>query len=279
MILISPHVAKHYVEQNKESQNSADATQINASHVVQHFKKSPPKILVEDLVLPENATRTDIDEAHQSYGYTEMRDEDGLVIVLYRNIVHATYNTGLAFRRLVFVLVVTIIHELSHYKIRLSNDSLDISPNKFKIYARSKAESGLWTEEKLFGGFVAVVDRDDLHSGHAPAVALRYQKQGSRVQMISDDWLSLFLRNSLKRKLLLWLDEKHSFVVDTNEPNNFKTVENKEIFERCAIGGQRFHNRAQIVLSRKVQPSESPKLDQDLQQAIDGQDPEKNEKD
>lgn len=98
--------AKHYVEQNKEFVDEVTANTIDAAQVIHHFKNAHPKILIEDLVIPVGATQKEIDELHESYGYTQYREsEGGVVIVLYRNIVRAAFKTGEAFRRFDLIFV------------------------------------------------------------------------------------------------------------------------------------------------------------------------------
>lgn len=129
----------------------------------------------------------------------------------------------------------------------------------------------------MLGGYVAVVDRESLHNGIAPPVPLRFQKEDSNVRLVSDDSLTILMKNAVNRTLSDWLEAKiGAETVETADPRSFKPIETKEAFERCAIGAQRYHKRSHPLNIKAIEPPAPPQ--EVMENVVDGSNEEADEK-
>jgi len=134
--------------------------------------------------------------------------------------------------RLLVLGIVTVLHELSHWKLRRTE--LRPSPKKFKFKPSSEAESGHWVEKQLFGG---TIRPKNLKAG-AEASILCMEKTTTNISLIDDNFgyaiLSSFWNgNQIKFADVLSYLNKCMFSPKT------KAHTTEELFRFCKLGHDR----------------------------------------
>jgi len=127
---------RDFVYQDREDPNSKEPpTKKEISDVRKHFRDNPPIIKLAPIT---------------DYGHTH-RDVDSPVVTLNSALVQDQQSPG-QFWRLLVLGITSVIHELSHWKMKLIKDR--ISPSKFKFHPYDPPESGEWVEKRLSDGLI-----------------------------------------------------------------------------------------------------------------------------
>jgi len=162
-------IPSFFVYQDRYDPNSDDKVeQSEIDSVRVHFKENPPIIKIANL-------------GEHTYGFTK-RVNDHAEITLNATIVQEQSSLIHHFRYLVLG-VTTVIHELSHWKLRLQKERK--SPSKFRVTGLHEVESGIWIEKKLSDGVI----RPSNHKIGAGSNMLRIERYGIHydgVQLVDD---------------------------------------------------------------------------------------------
>eukprot|EP01126_Amoeba_proteus_P012054 TRINITY_DN14949_c0_g1_i3.p1 TRINITY_DN14949_c0_g1~~TRINITY_DN14949_c0_g1_i3.p1 ORF type:complete len:241 (-),score=37.30 TRINITY_DN14949_c0_g1_i3:683-1405(-) len=123
-LLWDPSVLNNYVFQDRNDlEDNASPTPEEGEEAKKHFGDGPKITVRDDLGL--------------SFAYTQRTDET--VITLNSELVKEDELQAINYRKIV-LLTVTLLHELSHWKLR--RETKRESPKKFKWKRNSEAESG-----------------------------------------------------------------------------------------------------------------------------------------
>jgi hypothetical protein len=173
--------AKLYVQQDRADVLDDSPTAVEEIDDTLEELQSVPRVL--------------FDGRTNEYGYVEIEETNECIHVNKQlSVIGKTSRTHVVKFRTAFLMFATIVHELSHQKLR--RHWLRESPKSKFPNLSGNAESGEWLEIQLFGGVVRSRDgAKNLNGG----LYLKYKTPGgnSKKVIIDDSWL----RNTVKRLL------------------------------------------------------------------------------
>lgn len=118
----------------------------NNTDIINHFTEKIPKIMVDDM-----------EEAKNSYGFTYPLpgvDRIFLNYNLYSNAMEIQPNETESIMNYSFIIAITLLHEICHFKIRnFQKENKESSPKEFN-------ESGNFFESQIFHGRLGSVGKD-----------------------------------------------------------------------------------------------------------------------
>lgn len=257
-------ILRLYIEQDEVGDKRDNRMDVQS--VRRHFRERPPVLFVADLPGTKMAT-TKLNQYPQ--------------ITVNRKLVHAHFKNdmGLSFRRyveliikllrnvklirldrLVFTIFVTVMHELSHYKVRY-NGYVKISPSKFNPRRSSTAvdqpESGkqefpltslhivgFWMEARMFGGLVFPFDLAVLLSASPETAPLRLQRSTSESSgdgmVVQDDWIFDIVKATLEGNLRSMINSTGTPLrVRTTYARDYAPLEESTVFAHCGTADGR----------------------------------------
>eukprot|EP01124_Arcella_intermedia_P016528 TRINITY_DN23148_c0_g1_i1.p1 TRINITY_DN23148_c0_g1~~TRINITY_DN23148_c0_g1_i1.p1 ORF type:complete len:434 (+),score=97.72 TRINITY_DN23148_c0_g1_i1:99-1400(+) len=129
-LLVDPLILRHYAWQDRKDMTNKDLiTETEVQQVFEHFQNNVPRLCVAE-------------NLGQNFGKTNAFEIQPIIHLQRNLVVHSCHQGNYRFIRGFILLVITLLHELSHWKVRMEQ----------KRNTPEKEESGHITEIQIFKG-------------------------------------------------------------------------------------------------------------------------------